>query len=248
MAKIRHVAFMVKDAEALKEFYEKAFGFEQCYGPSASNSYMVMDGTFNLALLQIRSNESEVVGTHRADGGEANQIPGINHFGFVVDSVEESLKRVGAEDLKHGQNPQDGRPAEMRVFDPWGNAFDLSARGYFGQEEVRLPAVRRVVIQADNPEEVAEFYATRLDLPSQGRGEGGSVDLSDGLISMAVVPKGPLPKSGIQYIGIQIEDWQAMAERFKAMGRELPSPQHKDGQMTIEDPEGNLIVLSQKGW
>lgn len=74
------------------------------------------------------------------------------------------------------------------------------------------------------------------------------MDLSDGLISMAVVPKGPLAKSGIQYIGIQIEDWQAMAERFKAMGRELPSPQHKDGQMTIEDPEGNLIVLSQKGW
>lgn len=248
MAKIRHVAFMVRDAEALKDFYERAFGFEQCYGPSASNSYMVMDGTFNLALLQVRGADSEVVGTHRADGGEANQAPGINHFGFVVDSVEEALTRVGAEDLKHGQNPQDGRPAEMRVFDPWGNGFDLSARGYFGREEERLPAVRHVVVQADDPEAVAEFYTTRLDLAPQGRGEGGSVELGDGLISLSVVPKGPLAKSGIQYIGIQIDGWDETAWRFEAMGRSLPVPQRKDGQVTIEDPEGNLIVLSQKGW
>jgi len=248
MAKIRHVASIVRNAEALKDFYEQAFGFEQCYGPSASNSYMVMDGTFNLALLQIRPSESQVVGTHRADGGEANQTPGINHFGFVVDSVEDSLKRLGAEGLKHGENPQDGRPAEMRVFDPWGNGFDLSARGYFGREEVRLPAVRHVQIQADDPGAVAEFYGKKLDLQPYGGHPDGSVCLSDGLISMTVMPKGPLPKKGIQSIGIQVDDWDALAERFKAMGRDLQVPQDRNAEVTIEDPEGNLIVLSQRGW
>src|SRR5712692_10598562 len=116
MATIRHVAFMTKDPKKLRDFYEQGFGFEECYS-SESGAFMVMDGLFNLALLPIREGESEVEGTHRADGGEADQRPGINHFGFVVDSVEEILERVG-DDLKRGVNPQDGRPAEMRVYDP----------------------------------------------------------------------------------------------------------------------------------
>ena len=58
MAKIRHVAMMVKDAALLRDFYRDGFGFEQCYGPSASGSIMVMDGLFNLALLQVRGGAS----------------------------------------------------------------------------------------------------------------------------------------------------------------------------------------------
>src|SRR5262245_31345925 len=113
MAKIRHGAFMINDTEKARDFYQQGFGFEEC-DSSASRAFLVMDGTFNLELLTIRDAESEVEGTHRADGGEADQRPGINHYGFVVDSVEEILERVG-DDLKHGVNPQDGRPAEMRV-------------------------------------------------------------------------------------------------------------------------------------
>ena len=112
MAKIRHVAFMIKQPAAARDFYQQAFGFEECYS-SASGAFMVTDGLFNVALLPIRAGESETAGTHRADGGEVKQEPGINHFGFVVDSVDESVDRLG-EELKHGQNPQDGRGSAMR--------------------------------------------------------------------------------------------------------------------------------------
>jgi catechol 2,3-dioxygenase-like lactoylglutathione lyase family enzyme len=246
MAKIRHVAFMINDPPILRDFYEKGFGFEQCY-ESASGAIMVMDGTFNLALLKIREGESEVVGTHRADGGESDQRPGINHFGFVVDSVDEILQRVGSA-LKHGENPQDGRPAEMRIEDPWGNKFDLSARGFFGREEVRLPAVRQVVVQVDRPNEVADFYKDKLDLKEEGRGSDGSVYLGDGLIHLALVQEGLTHKRGVQYIGIQIDDWDATAERFKALGRSLAIPKDRDAELPLRDPEGNLVVLSQRGW
>jgi catechol 2,3-dioxygenase-like lactoylglutathione lyase family enzyme len=246
MAKIRHVAFMMKDPPKVRDFYQQGFGFEQCY-ESATGSLMVMDGLFNLALLKIREVESEVVGTHRADGGEANQTPGINHFGFVVDSVDETLAKLGS-DLKHGENPQDGRPAEMRVFDPWGNAFDLSARGYFGREEKRLPAVRQVVVQADRPNEVAEFYQEKLELNEVHKISDGSVILGDGHIQLALVQEGLTNKRGIQSIGLQIEDWDEIAERFRAMGQTLPVPRDKNQDITIRDPEGGLLVLSQKGW
>jgi catechol 2,3-dioxygenase-like lactoylglutathione lyase family enzyme len=247
MAKIRHVAFMINDTPKLRDFYQKGFGFEQCYENPASGAIMVMDGTFNLALLKIREGESEVLGTHRADGGESDQRPGINHFGFVVDSVDEILERVGP-DLKHGQNPQDGRPAEMRVEDPWGNKFDLSARGYFGREEVRLPAVRQVVLQVDRPNEVADFYKENLELNEEGRGGDGSVYLGDGLIHLSLLQEGLTNKQGIQYIGIQIDDWDATAERLKDVGHSLPIPQDRDAEVAMRDPEGNVIVLSQRGW
>jgi catechol 2,3-dioxygenase-like lactoylglutathione lyase family enzyme len=246
MAKIRHVAFMIKDTAKTRDFYQQAFGFEQCY-ESKSGAFMVMDGTFNIAILPILGRESEVVGTHRADGGEADQRAGINHYGFVVDSVEEILERVG-DDLKHGVNPQDGRPAEMRVYDPWNNAFDLSARGFFGREEVKLPAVRQLVVQSDHPTEVAEFYEKNLDLNEKGKGQDGSVYLSDGLIEMALVQEGLTPKAGVQYIGIQVDSWDATAERFRAMGRDFTPPKDPDAQVAVKDPEGNVLVLSQKGW
>jgi len=246
MAKIRHVAFMVHDPKALRDFYQQGFGFEQCY-ESASGAIMVMDGLFTLALLKIREGESDVVGTHRADGGEADQQPGINHFGFVVDSVGETLARISS-DLKQGENPQDGRPAEMRVFDPWSNGFDLSARGFFGREEKRLPAVRQVVLQADRPDEVAEFYKAKLDLLEEGRAPDGSVFLGDGYVHLTVVQEGLTSKRGIQSIGIQVDGWGALTERFKAMGRTLPTPRGSGAEVLVRDPEGNLLALSERGW
>ncbi len=246
MAKIRHVAFMVQNPQALRDFYVQGFGFEQCY-EGKTGSRMVTDGLFNLALLQIRGVESEVVGTHRADGGEANQRQGINHFGFVVDSIEDALRRIGS-NLKHGENPQDGRPAEMRVVDPWANNFDLSARGYFGREEKRLPAVRQVVLQADDPVAVAAFYKGKLDLQDEGTDPDGSVRLGDGHVHLALVRNALVPKSGIQAIGIQVDDWAAVAQRFNAMGRPLPSAPADGADVAIQDPEGNLLLLSLTGW
>ena len=246
MAKIRHVAVMVKDAKRLRDFYVEGFGFEECYH-SASDSYMVTDGLFNLALLKIRQNDSPLAGTHRADGGEADQRPGINHFGFVVDNVEEALERAGS-DLTRGQTPQDGRPAEMRVHDPWANKFDLSARGYFGREEKRLPAIRRVILQADRPAELAAFYRDKVGLNDEGTAPDGSVFLGDGHIHLDVVPEALLPKKGIQAIGIQVEDWAALAQRFQAMNYPLPTPSAPDGEVVLRDPEDNLLFVSQVGW
>jgi catechol 2,3-dioxygenase-like lactoylglutathione lyase family enzyme len=246
VGKIRHVAFMIKEPKKVSEFYQQGFGFEECY-ESKTGSRMVLDGLFNVALLQIRPNASAVVGTHREDGGEANQTPGINHFGFVIDNLDETLAKIGS-DLKQGQNPQDGRPAEMRVYDPWGNSFDLSARGYFGREEKRLPAVRQVVVQADRPNEVAEFYQENLGLNEVRKISDGSVILGDGHIQLALVQEGLTNKRGIQSLGLQIEDWDEVAERFHAMGQSLQVPRDKNQDITVRDPEGNLLVLSLKGW
>ncbi len=78
MAKLRHIAFIVKEPKKLYDFYHSLFGFEQVR-LSPSGSIHVIDGLFNLAFLQQSHSTAEVVNTHRADGHEVDQTEGINH-------------------------------------------------------------------------------------------------------------------------------------------------------------------------
>jgi catechol 2,3-dioxygenase-like lactoylglutathione lyase family enzyme len=136
MAKLRHVAFIVKDPDGLYEFYHHLFDVEKVrHGPTGA--IHVIDGLFNLAFLKQNVSDSPVINTHRADGEEIDQVQGINHYGFLVDNVEQALSRLDVS-LQRGETPQNGRPAEMRFIDPWGNKVDLSARGFLGREEKKI--------------------------------------------------------------------------------------------------------------
>ena len=87
MAKIRHVAFMIKDTAKTRDFYQQAFGFEECYS-SASGAFMVMDGTFNIAILPILDKDSDVVGTHLHNGNFnilANREYGERNANMIVE-------------------------------------------------------------------------------------------------------------------------------------------------------------------
>jgi catechol 2,3-dioxygenase-like lactoylglutathione lyase family enzyme len=245
MANIRHVAFIVKEPERLFDFYNHLFGVEQVR-VSPTGSIHVIDGLFNLAFLKQVEATAEVVNTHRADGQEVDQRVGINHFGFTVENIDEQLQRL-PDTTKRGESPQNGRPAEMRVIDPWGNNFDLSSRGFLGREERTLPGVRRVVIQADRPEAAADFYTSVMDLKETARQRDGSIDLTDGDVSMGLIQEGFVGKPGIQYVGFQVEDWDAARGRFKDIGIDVPA-EAPAGELLLKDPEGNLFAVSAKGW
>src|SRR6185436_16882145 len=133
----------------------------------------VIDPRFNLAFLQSRGEEAgPVVGTHRADGAEVQRESGIHHYGFLVDDLNTAVAKLPAS-LSRGASPQvsagvggaeGARPAEMRFIDPWGNNVDLSARGFLGREEQKLPGVRLLAVQVANPDEACEFYRQQFGL------------------------------------------------------------------------------------
>jgi catechol 2,3-dioxygenase-like lactoylglutathione lyase family enzyme len=221
LAKLRHVAFIVKEPKRLYEFYHRLFGLEQVR-VSPSGSIHVIDGLFNLAFLQQKLEASAVVNTHRADGAEIDQRQGINHFGFLVGSLEQALARLPAS-VQRGESPRNGRPAEMRVVDPWGNRFDLSSKGFLGREERRLPGVRLVVVQTASPEETARFYESVLELRRVRALPDGAIMLSDGDVSLALTPTRTLGRPGIQSFGIQVENWEATRSRLQDAGLDLPA-------------------------
>jgi catechol 2,3-dioxygenase-like lactoylglutathione lyase family enzyme len=252
MGKLRHIAFISKEPKKLSDFYQKFFDLEEVkIFPSGSR--MVIDGLFNLAFLQQHVAKAEVIGTHRADGSEANQIQGIAHYGFMVDSLDQAVAKLPPT-LKRGDSPQvsggvsgpdAARPAEVRFIDPWGNNVDISSRGFLAREEKRLPGVRLAAVQVADPDKASEFYKSQFDLEVIRRDPDGSILLSDGTVKLMLTPKKTLDRGGIQYFGIQVDNLPAVRQRLADGGVQVSSVEGAPDQIRISDPEGNQVVISE---
>ena len=127
MARIRHIALVVKDLEETADFYEKAFGLtrsELSEGPTARRIYM-SDGEINLALLQYKGETGSGL-------KDADNFVGIHHFGFQVENLKEgqaAVERAGGEfffDL--GKEGEEG--FERKFKDPNGIIFDINDDGW----------------------------------------------------------------------------------------------------------------------
>ena len=106
--RIRHVALFVEDREKEAEFYKKHFALEEkSRGPNGT--IYLSDGFVDVAL--VKSEDGPL---------------GINHFGFVVDSVEAVEKDVG---MTAHSNVY-GAVAESWITDGEGNRIDISEGGW----------------------------------------------------------------------------------------------------------------------
>jgi catechol 2,3-dioxygenase-like lactoylglutathione lyase family enzyme len=115
-AKLRHLAFVARDAQDLARFYCDQFEMEIFFKDEMGNHFLT-DGYINLAILQ-----------HQLDG----EVPvGFNHFGFQVDNAAGSRQNLVAAGMPEPAVRSTNRPfAEYRAMDPEGNWFDLSEHGY----------------------------------------------------------------------------------------------------------------------
>ena len=127
MARIRHIALVVRDLEQTADFYQKAFGLsrsELSEGPTARRIYM-SDGEVNLALLQYKSE----IGSDLKD---ASSFVGIHHFGFQADNLAEQQAAIEAAGGKFffdlGEEGDEG--FERKFKDPNGIIFDINDTGW----------------------------------------------------------------------------------------------------------------------
>jgi catechol 2,3-dioxygenase-like lactoylglutathione lyase family enzyme len=254
MGKLRHIAFISDEPKKLSDFYQKHFGFEECK-VFPSGSRMVIDPLFNLAFLKSRGDQAgSVVGTHRADGAELERQAGIHHYGFLVDDLNEAVAKLPVA-LNRGASPQvsagvggpeGARPAEMRFIDPWGNNVDLSARGFLGREEKKLPGVRLLAVQVPDLPAACEFYQQQFDLKMVGWTDDGTIRLSDGTVTLLLTKAQIRPNTGVQYFGIQVSDLPAIKQRLQTDG--VAISENTADQIEFNDPEGNRVVVSGHAW
>jgi predicted enzyme related to lactoylglutathione lyase len=134
MARLRHFAVCVKDLDKAAEFYANVFDLKRVGREDldiGSAIYMT-DGVINLALLNFKGN----AGSKESDIKEGTAFVGAHHFGFQVDDLAETEKRIAANGGKFFFDLGDERHGnfERKFKDPDGVIFDISKNGWQGTD------------------------------------------------------------------------------------------------------------------
>lgn len=134
MARLRHFAVCVKDLEKAAKFYEKVFDLKRIDREDLEigSAIYMSDGVINLALL----NFSTGVGSQASDLKDPKGFVGAHHFGFQVDDLAETQKRIEENGGKFFFDLGDERHGnfERKFKDPDGVIFDISKNGWQGTD------------------------------------------------------------------------------------------------------------------
>jgi predicted enzyme related to lactoylglutathione lyase len=137
MARLRHFAICVRDLEKAAAFYESVFDLKRVGREDIEigSAIYMSDGVINLALLNF-------AGTKGNDLQDPRNAVGANHFGFQVDDLAETQRRIEQAGGKFFFDLGDARKGnfERKFKDPDGVVFDISEHGWVGTDGRRDPA------------------------------------------------------------------------------------------------------------
>ena len=134
MARLRHFAVCVKDLDKAAKFYETVFDLKRVGREDLDigSAIYMSDGVINLALLNFAGKQGSVA----SDLPEGASYVGAHHFGFQVDDVAETQRRIEAAGGKFFFDLGDERHGnfERKFKDPDGVIFDISKNGWVGTD------------------------------------------------------------------------------------------------------------------
>jgi lactoylglutathione lyase len=132
MPRIRHIALTTENPAKTAAFYKEAFGLTEIRR-SPNGAVFLTDGHINLAVLNLKGEESADMGAHGPN------FTGIHHFGFEVDDLDNAvtqLQHVNAEQLTGKDHIDTTMNAgghanfEMKWSGPDGVVIDISHTGW----------------------------------------------------------------------------------------------------------------------
>ena len=134
MARLRPFAVCVNDLDKAAEFYQSVFDLK-CIGREdleIGSAIYRSDGVINLALLNFKGSR----GSEASDLKDPGGFVGAHHFGFQVDDLAETQKRIEAHGGKFFFDLGDERHGnfERKFKDPDGVIFDISKHGWQGTD------------------------------------------------------------------------------------------------------------------
>ncbi len=136
MARLRHFAVCVGDLEKSANFYEQVFELKRVGQEviDIGSAIYMSDGVINLALLNFSSTKGNDL---KSPVGHV----GANHFGFQVDDLAETQKKIEAMGGKFFFDLGDARKGnfERKFKDPDGVVFDISEHGWVGTDSRKEP-------------------------------------------------------------------------------------------------------------
>jgi predicted enzyme related to lactoylglutathione lyase len=137
MARLRHFAVCVRDLERTAKFYETVFDLKEVGRETIEigSAIYMSDGVINLALLNFAGKKGN-------DLENPIGAVGANHFGFQVDSIKETQKKIEALGGTFFFDLGEERKGnfERKFKDPDGVVFDISEHGWVGTDGRKEPA------------------------------------------------------------------------------------------------------------
>jgi lactoylglutathione lyase len=134
MARLRHIAVVVKDLEKAADFYAQVFELERIGREDLDigSAIYMSDGVINMALLNFKGG----AGSKASDLKEGSTFVGAHHFGFQVDDLAETQRRIEEHGGKFFFDLGDERKGnfERKFKDPDGVIFDISHHGWAGTD------------------------------------------------------------------------------------------------------------------
>ena len=131
MARIKHIAIRTPDPEKTAAFYKDVFGLKEV--GQARTGFYLSDGYINLAILKSKDES-----TGESPRDEA-AYAGVHHFGFMVDDVDETCRKLEAAGAKPMTNRTDPKHApatgarsyyEIKFRGPDSQEFDVTESGW----------------------------------------------------------------------------------------------------------------------
>ena len=220
-AQINHMAIISSQYALLEKFYRSLFGFNTSGRNDAESASVVGDGYVGMNIIPHR------------DG----YIGGLDHFGMVVESVDEVLERMkGAHPKANIVKRPSSRPfAAYSGHDPDGNVFDLSEKNGANLKDVYGEQdgdgregcyFNRFAIRTSNAEQCAEFYADVFELKPTNRKPGDpNFHLTDGRVTLSIMPWSidlfvgmSIKRPGPDHIGVHVADLDEFKETKERIG------------------------------
>jgi catechol 2,3-dioxygenase-like lactoylglutathione lyase family enzyme len=114
------------------------------------------------------------------------------------------------------------------------------------------PKIRHLALFARDPEKVAKFYQRVFDMEIiRQNPSSGACFVTDGYITLAVLPHKGSSAVGLNHFGFKIDDMEKITQRIADEGLETPEKRPEDrpyAEQRACDPEGNMFDLSLHGF
>jgi len=235
MPQLRQLLIAAADPRRLAGFYQEVFELDKI--DESEGAVFLSDGTFNLAFLP------EDVPAQR----------GMRHLGFDTtraESLRIKLAKLNMADRElHEVNSIAGIDHELH--DPDGNIVGISRRAFDVAFEQRPVPIRHIALYTPDPQRLRDFYCTVLEMKEVGRTDRSSIFVSDGYCNLALLYQKTEEPMGLNHFGFQVktnEDMQRRAEKAGVRRGAKRPDRIPFAEYRVQDPEGNGIDISQKGW
>jgi catechol 2,3-dioxygenase-like lactoylglutathione lyase family enzyme len=213
-AKINHLA-ITSDLYAINaRFYQALFGMQASNNGRPARAVPVGDGQIGLNNIPRREGRRS----------------GLDHFGFEVADMRLALERMKAFDpsLEHVVRPSVRPNAAISAHDPDMIIFDLAERNsgkaqdIFAENDWKQERyINHIALRVREPEKSARFYHEVFDLAVSNDRSDGHWRLSDGRVTLLIMPwtmqnfvgHDPIPPQ-LDHFGFKVESVAAIRKEI----------------------------------